>query len=207
MNTPGVTFRPLRMMKDKSHKFGYGGPYAGETFFEDVRIPATALLGEENNGWLLAATGLAIDRIGVTRYLRSTFRTDHIIDYVKNNDFGGYSPSEDPAIRDRLAELWIDRQMYRLMTMRSLHMVKRNIPITHESPAEKVWGPEHAVRTIESIAQILGPYMQLLDGEDAPLDGEFGDHLLSAWLIGVAHGSVHVMRDQIARRSMGLPRG
>ena len=207
MNTPGVSFRPLRMMKDESKVFGYGGPYAGETFYEDVRVPATAMLGQENEGWLLAATGLAIDRIGVTRYLRATFRTDHIIDFIKNNSFDGYAPREDPVVRDRLADLWIEREVYRLMTMRSLYMVKRQLPILHESPAEKVWGPEHGVKAIETISQILGPYMQLIKGELAPRDGEFGDHLMSAWLVGVAHGSVQAMRDQIARRGLGLPRG
>lgn len=207
MDTPGVTFRPLRMMKSRAHRFAYGSPYHGETFFEDVRVPATALLGEENNGWFLARTGLYIDRIGISRFRLATLRTDHIIDYVKDNDFDGYSPREDPVIRDRLAELWIERQMYRLMTMRSLQMVKRDMPILHESPAEKVWGPEHNVKAIETIAQILGPYMQLEHGEEAPLEGEFGDHIMSAWVIPVNHGSVHIMRDQIARRPLGLPRG
>jgi alkylation response protein AidB-like acyl-CoA dehydrogenase len=206
MDLPGVTFRPLRLIKDRTRPFAYCGKWAGETFYEDVRVPLSARLGNEGDGWKLATTGLAIDRIGITRFLRSAIRTDHIIDFVNAFDLGGFSPKTDPVIRDKLAELWIERQVYRLMTMRSLQMVKRDLPMVHESPAEKIWGPEHNVRAIEAIAQILGPYMQLLGGEFAPRDGEFGDHLMVAWLVGIGHGSVQAMRDQIARRALGLPR-
>lgn len=207
MNAPGVTFRPLKLLKDRPRVFGYTGAWAGETFFDTVRVPASAMLGKPGDGWMLATSGLAIDRIGVTRYLRCTFRTDHIIEYLNAETLGGYEPRRDPLVRDSVAQMWIERQMYRLMTMRSLQMVKRGIPIIHESPAEKVWGPDSNVRAIESIAQILGPYMQLLEGEEAPRGGEFGDHLLSAWFVGLGHGSTHAMRDQIARRGLGLPRG
>lgn len=207
MDAPGVTYRPLKLIKDRDRTFGYTGAWAGETFFDNVRVPDSAMLGNPGDGWTLATSGLAIDRIGVTRYLRCTFRTDHLVDWLKDNSFGDYSPSSDPVIRDQVAQMWIERQMYRLMTMRSLQMVKRGVRIVHESPAEKVWGPESNVRAIESIAQILGPYMQLLEGDTAPRGGEFGDHLLSAWFIGLGHGSTHAMRDQIARRGLGLPRG
>lgn len=206
-DAPGFTFRPLRMIKDRARPYGYGSAWAGSSFYEDVRVPQSALLGEEGQGWELATTGLAIDRIGVTRYLRCTYRTDHMIDWLRENTLGDYVPREDPAVRDKIAELWIEREVYRLMTMRSLTMVKKNIRIVHESPAEKVWGPDHNVRAIEAIAQILGPYMQLTEGEEAPLGGEFGDHMLMAWFVGLGHGSVHAMRDQIARRGLGLPRG
>lgn len=207
MEAPGVTFRPLKLIKDRSRTFGYTGAWAGEAFFDDVRVPLSAMLGQPGDGWALATSGLAIDRIGVTRYLRCTFRTDHMIDFLKTITFGEYEPRKDPVVRDAVAQMWIERQMYRLMTMRSLQMVKRGIPIIHESPSEKVWGPDSNVRAIESITQILGPYMQLLEGEQAPRGGEFGDHLLSAWFVGLGHGSTHAMRDQIARRGLGLPRG
>ena len=207
MDAPGVTFRPLRLNKDRSRAYGYTGAWAGSSFYEDVRLPQSAMLGEEGQGWELATAGLAIDRIGVTRYLRCTYRTDHMVDWLRENSLGDYVPREDPFVRDKIAELWIERDVYRLMTMRSLTMVKKNIRIVHESPSEKVWGPDHNVRAIEAIASILGPYMQLTEGEEAPRGGEFGDHMLMAWFVGLGHGSVHAMRDQIARRGLGLPRG
>ncbi|GIS83451.1 MAG: hypothetical protein CM1200mP15_20830 [Dehalococcoidia bacterium] len=48
-----------------------------------------------------------------------------------------------------------------------MSLVERGGTFTYEGPAEKVWSPEHGVRTTETIAQILGPYGQLLNGSEA----------------------------------------
>jgi alkylation response protein AidB-like acyl-CoA dehydrogenase len=111
-------------------------------------------------------------------------------------------------VRDRLAELWIEAQVCRLMTMRSMSIVERGGTFTYEGSAEKVWAPEHGVRTTETITQILGPYAQLLHGsEDAVEEGLFAHNVMGSFQSGINHGSVQVMRDQMARRGLGLPRG
>ena len=70
-------------------------------------------------------------------------RDEDIVNWVKENDFGGHSPAEDPAVRDKLAELWTEAQVCRLMTMRSMSLVERGGNFTYEGAAEKVWAPEH----------------------------------------------------------------
>jgi hypothetical protein len=71
-----------------------------------------------------------------------------------------------------------------------------------------VWAPEHGVRSTETIAQILGPYAQLMNGSPLNIErGIFAHNLLGAFQSGINHGSVQVMRDQVARRGLGLPRG
>ena len=211
MDTPGITVRPLwTIQNDPPAPSGttYGQRRTNETFFENVRIPATCLLGEENQGWYVGAMGLNLDRVGASRYLISVRRDEDIINWVKENDIEGYSVAEDPAVRDRLAELWIEAQVCRLMTMRSMSLVESGGTFTYEGSAEKVWAPEHGVRTTETISQILGPYAQLLNGsEDAIEDGVFAHNLMGSFQSGINHGSVQVMRDQMARRGLGMPRG
>ena len=102
--------------------------------------------------------GLNLDRVGASRYLISVRRDEDIVNWVKENDFGGHSPAEDPAVRDKLAELWTEAQVCRLMTLRSMSLVERGGNFTYEGSAEKVWAPEHGVHTTETITQILGPY-------------------------------------------------
>ena len=211
MDTPGITVRPLwTIQNDPQAPLGttYGTARTNETFFEDMRVPATTMLGEENMGWYVGAMGLNLDRVGASRYLISVRRDEDIINRLKETREDAHSPAEDPAIRDRLAELWIEAQVCRLMTMRSMSIVEQGGNFTYEGAAEKVWAPEHGVRTTESIAQMLGPYAQLMNGSEGAIeDGLYAHNLLGAFESGINHGSVQVMRDQMARRGLGMPRG
>jgi alkylation response protein AidB-like acyl-CoA dehydrogenase len=211
MDTPGITVRPLwTIQSDPPAPLGttYGQVRTNEVFFEDVRVSRSCLLGEENQGWYVGAMGLNLDRVGASRYLISVRRDEDIINWVKENDFDGRSPAQDPAVRDRLAELWIEAQVCRLMTMRSMSIVERGGNFAYEGSAEKVWAPEHGVRTTETITQILGPYAQLLNGSEGAIEkGIFAHNVMGAFQSGINHGSVQVMRDQVARRGLGMPRG
>ena len=211
MEAPGITVRALWTIQSDPPappSTTYGTPRTNEVFFEDVRVPASALLGEENMGWYVGAMGLNLDRVGASRYLISVRRDEDIINWIKENQIDGYSVTDDPAIRDRLAELWIEAQVCRLMTMRSMSLVERGGNFTYEGSAEKVWAPEHGVKTTETITQILGPYAQLLNGSEGAIrDGLFAHNVMGAFQSGINHGSVQVMRDQVARRGLGMPRG
>jgi alkylation response protein AidB-like acyl-CoA dehydrogenase len=164
-------------------------------------------LGKENEGWRVGAMGLNLDRVGAARYLISVRRDEDIVNFVKSNSFDGYAPAKDPAIRDKIAELWIEAQVCRLMTMRSMSIVNHGGNFTYEGSAEKTWAPEHGVRTTEAIAQMLGPYGQLLNGSPHAVEsGVFAHNLQGAFQSGINHGSTQVMRDQICRRGLDMPR-
>ncbi len=210
MDTPGITVRPLwTIQNDPPAPIGttYGTPRTNETFFDDVRIPASCMLGKENEGWRVGAMGLNLDRVGAARYLISVRRDEDIVNFVKQNKFDGYSPASEPAIRDKIAELWIEAQVCRLMTMRSMSIVEHGGNFTYEGSAEKVWAPEHGVRTTEAISQMLGPYAQLLNSSPHAVEhGVFAHNLMGAFQSGINHGSTQVMRDQVARRGLEMPR-
>lgn len=211
MDTPGITVRPLwTLQTDPPAPTGttYITARTNEVFFEDVRIPSSCLLGKENEGWYVGAMGLNLDRVGAWRYLISVRRDEDIVNWLKHSDLDEGFLAKDPAVRDRIAELWIEAQVSRLMTMRSMSMVERDVEFTYEGSAEKVWSPEHGIRTTETIAQILGPYAQLMNGsEEAVMKGVFAHNLLGAWVSANNHGGIQIMRDQAARRGLGMPRG
>ncbi len=210
MDTPGITVRPLwTIQNEPTAPVGttYGHQRTNETFFDDVHIPGDSLLGEENEGWRVGSMGLNLDRVGAARYLISVRRDEDIVNFVKSNSFDGYSPVGDPAMRDKIAELWIEAQVCRLMTMRSMSIVNHGGDFTYEGAAEKTWAPEHGVHTSEAIAQMLGPYGQLLNGSPHAVEsGIFAHNLQGAFQSGINHGSTQVMRDQVARRGLDMPR-
>jgi len=212
MDTPGITVRPLwSIQNDPPAPLGttYGHARTNETFLDDVRVHKSTLLGEENNGWGIGSMALNLDRVGASRYVISVQRDEDIINWIKESGgLGGHAPGEDPAVRDKLAELWIEAQVCRLMTMRSMSIVEHGGNFTYEGSAEKVWAPEHGVKTTEAIAQMLGPYGQLLNGSPRSIrSGMFAHNLMGSFQSGINHGSVQIMRDQVARRGLGLPRG
>jgi alkylation response protein AidB-like acyl-CoA dehydrogenase len=210
MDAPGITVRPLwTIQNDPPAPLGttYASARSNETFYDNVRVPAGAMLGKENEGWRVGALGLNLDRVGALRYLISVRRTEDVANFVKENAFGGYAPAKDPAIRDRIAELWIEAQVCRLMTMRSMSLVEHGGKFTYEGSAEKVWSPEHGVKATEAISQMLGPYGQLLNTSPHAIEnGIFAHNLMGAFQSGINHGSTQVMRDQIARNGLDMPR-
>ncbi|HSW17852.1 MAG TPA: acyl-CoA dehydrogenase family protein, partial [Ramlibacter sp.] len=157
-------------------------------------------------GWSVATRGLNLDRVGAFRYAMSVMRDEDMVNWL-NTDERGKALRADPVVRDKVAEMWVEAQVCRLMTMRSLSLVQRNADLPYEASAEKVWAPEHGVRATEAYSQILGPYAQLLSSSpQAVEEGVFAHNLLGAFQSTVNHGSVHVMRDQTARKGLGMPR-
>jgi alkylation response protein AidB-like acyl-CoA dehydrogenase len=210
IDTPGITVRPLWTIQNEPRAptlTTYGEPRTNEVFFDNVEVPASCLLGEEGDGWAVARRGLNLDRVGAWRYLISVMRDEDIVNWLKVDAPGRATQRADPRVRDKVAELWIEGQVARLMTMRSMSIAQSGGKFSYEGSAEKVWAPEHGVRATEAISQILGPSAQLLHGSpDALEDGLFAHNLLGAFQSTVNHGSVQVMRDQVARVGLGLPR-
>jgi alkylation response protein AidB-like acyl-CoA dehydrogenase len=210
IDSPGITVRPLWTIQNEPRAptlTTYGEPRTNEVFFDNVEVPVSCLLGEEGDGWAVARRGLNLDRVGAWRYLISVMRDEDIVNWLKADGPGRATQRADPRVRDKVAELWIEGQVARLMTMRSMSIAQSGGQFSYEGSAEKVWAPEHGVRATEAISQILGPSAQLLHGSpDALEDGLFAHNLLGAFQSTVNHGSVQVMRDQVARVGLGLPR-
>ena len=209
MDTPGITVRPLWTIQNEPEAplgTTYGERRVNEVFFENCTVPASCLLGAEGDGWAVAARGLNLDRVGAFRYLISIMRDEDMVNWL-NHDPAGRARRDDPVVRDKLAEMWTEGQVCRLMTMRSLSIVDHGGHFAYEGSAEKVFAPEHGVRASEAFSQIVGPHAQLLSSSpETVAGGRFAHNMLGAFQSTVNHGSVNVMRDQVARRGLGMAR-
>jgi 3-oxocholest-4-en-26-oyl-CoA dehydrogenase alpha subunit len=209
MDTPGITVRPLWTLQNEPEAplgTTYRERRVNEIFFQNVDVPASSLLGQEGDGWAVATRGLNLDRVGAFRYLISVLRDEDMLHWL-NNDPAGEQRRADMVVREKFAEMWTEAQVCRLMTMRSLSIVQRGQDFTYEGSAEKVFAPEHGVRATEAFSQILGPAAQLLSSSPGAIEqGVFAHNLLGAFQSTVNHGSVPAMRDQVARRGLGMPR-
>jgi alkylation response protein AidB-like acyl-CoA dehydrogenase len=105
MNTPGITLRPIKLV-DGSYE-------VNEVFFEDVRVPADQLVGEENQGWTYAKFLLSNERTGIAQVGRTKVKLADVKARAKESGL-----IDDPLFAARLAEAENDIIALELTQMR-----------------------------------------------------------------------------------------
>jgi 3-oxocholest-4-en-26-oyl-CoA dehydrogenase alpha subunit len=197
IDAPGVTIRPLETL---------GSERSNEVFFEDARIPAENLVGEENRGWYYAAIALDFERLMPHSRTRSFL--EYLIDYAKNTVVDGLPLSKHPRVRITLAQLAVDLEIARLFSLRDAWMLERGQIPNAEASIFKVWFTELNGRIATAAQDIMGPYA-LLRAEDplAPQEGRLEKLYRGFPLYKFAGGTNEVMRNIIAQRGLGMPRG
>jgi alkylation response protein AidB-like acyl-CoA dehydrogenase len=195
MSTPGITIRPLKDMA--------GDVRFSEVFFDDVRVPASNVVGEENAGWRVARTALG--------YERSTANTATDMGYRRILDeltalTVERGRSSDPVVRQELARLEISMRLLHLNNLRILSAVLRGEDPGPESSVTRLMHSLFEQRLHEFAVGMLGSNA-LLDGRD-PLAAQRG-----RWAWGflrtrgstIGAGTAEVQRNLIAERVLGLP--
>jgi len=194
MKTPGLTVRPLVNMANR-HDFN-------EVFFEDVRVPAANMIGEENRGWYVGMTLLDFERSGVAR-TGAQRRTLEV--------FAGWLRSASPLVRTRarlgFAEILIANNVARALGYRIGDMQTRGEHPSYEASMVKVFQSELSQRMYNFGLNALGLAGQLRpEDPHAPLLGEFAENYMLISPASVYSGSNEVQRNIIASRGLGLPR-
>jgi alkylation response protein AidB-like acyl-CoA dehydrogenase len=97
MDTPGITLRPIKLI-DGSYE-------VNEVFFEDVRVPADQLVGEENQGWTYAKFLLGNERTGIARIGYTKLWMSQVKERAAAVRVNGTTLLEDPLFAARVAEV------------------------------------------------------------------------------------------------------
>src|SRR5579864_4994997 len=201
MHSPGVTVKPLRQMTGEAE--------FNEMFFDDVHVPRKNLLGPLNEGWRVATTTLMNERgtsalAGVMRY-RIIF--DEIVDLARNTLRHGRPATQDPVLRQRLAQFHVDLEMMRFTAYRSFSKIlKGGDPGPVGSISKLAWS-ELNQRMMEFVMELEGPASQLMRGSPhAVQSGRWQHHFLRSRANTIEAGTSEIQRNIIAERVLGLPR-
>jgi alkylation response protein AidB-like acyl-CoA dehydrogenase len=179
-------------------------------FFEDVRVPKSALLGQENQGWYIAAMTLDFERSSLVAAAVSMAKRglDDLIEYCKETKVNGRSLLDTPLVRHKLAEIAIEIEVGKYMVYRVVSQQARKEPGSIEAAVCKLYNTEMDVRLANTGIQILGLYGQLQkDSKWVRMMGRFQKSYLYAIAMVVGGGSSEIQRNIIAMRGLGLPRG
>jgi len=202
MKAPGITVQPVMNMANV-HSFN-------QVFFEDVRVPKSALLGQENQGWYIAAMTLDFERSSLVATAVSMAKRglDDLVHYCRETKVNGRSLLDNPLVRHKLAEMAIEIEVGKYMVYRVVSQQARKEPGSIEAAVCKLYNTEMNVRVANTGIEILGLYGQLHgDSKWARLMGRFQKSYLYAIAMVVGGGSSEIQRNIIAMRGLGLPRG
>ncbi len=152
--TPG--FKPGRDEK----KMGLKGSVTSELFFEDCRIPAENLLGQENEGFRQFLVTLDAGRIAIAAMAVGLAEGAYqlAVDYAKEREQFGQPIADFQAIRWMIADMATDIDAARLMVHRAVWLKERGERFTKEASMAKLFATEMSERVCHKAIQIHGGY-------------------------------------------------
>jgi len=188
MHQDAVQVRPLVQITGEAE--------FNELFLEEARIPHANIVGGEGNGWAVAITTLMHERATLAFGLQVAVRIalQELFDTARENGV-----NQDPIIRDRLAQLYIETEVLRLNAYRGLTAImKSGVPGPEGSLGKWHWSEVNQSLT-ELAMDILGP-KALLRGTD------WSYRFLRARANSIEGGTTEILRNIVAERVLGLPR-
>ncbi|WP_299577213.1 acyl-CoA dehydrogenase family protein [uncultured Williamsia sp.] len=199
LETPGITRRPIRSMT------GYAT--FAEEFFDEVRVPATHLVGAEGDGWRVAKSLLDAERSNVTRAAQAQRFLDELVEWCRARRGRPNDPLADPMNRAALARAAEKTEVGRALSYRVAQNQAQGTLDAALPSLSKLYHAEFTAELRALGAQILGPAGQLMpDDPDALLHGHFSDGLLLSLLHRIGGGTSEIQRDVIATAALALPR-
>lgn len=195
---PGITVQPMDLLGTG----GEGGTDSGQkntVFFDDVRVPAFALVGGENNGWKVASTHLELEHGGGGRLGRNRF-WERLLRYCQETVRDGQPLTKDPDVRDTLAEIYIKGEVTRLFGLRNFWLAYAKQPHSYEGPQLSLYRKMAGLWMTGAILEALGPAALTTDEIWGSADGFLESQQRNGIVAVHPGGTADIQRVSMARR-------
>ncbi len=153
-DTPGLTRNTIH------GKLGLRGQATAELVLQDVRVPASALLGPEGKGFAIAMSTLAKGRMSVAAGCVGIAQAalDCAVAYAGQREQFGRTIAHHQLVQELLADIALDVDAARLLVWRVADLVDRGLPFAVEASKAKLFASEAAVRCANNALQVFGGY-------------------------------------------------
>lgn len=191
MDTPGVKVGKLE------HKLGIKASSTAQLFFEDCKVPESAVLGEEGDGFKIAMATLDGGRIGVAAQAVGIARAalEESVRYAKERKAFGKPISNFQGLQFMIADMATKLEASRLLTWQSAVMKDRKENYSKKSAMAKLFASETAMWVTTKAIQIHGGYGYTVD---YPVERFFRD----AKITEIYEGTSEIQRNVIARETL-----
>jgi 3-oxocholest-4-en-26-oyl-CoA dehydrogenase alpha subunit len=199
MNTPGVRVVPMKLLGD--HNINY-------TFYEDVRVPATSLVGGENQGWNLITNQLNHERVtlcapGIVERVLADVR--HWAQETTLPD--GRRVVDQEWVQEHLARVHAELEFLRLINWKVAWQGTQGHLDVADASTIKVFGTEFYLRAFRLLMEIIGQAGYLTRGSPAAvIAGRLEMYARSMIILTFGGGTNEIQRDLIAIFGLGMPR-
>ncbi|MCZ7577591.1 MAG: acyl-CoA dehydrogenase family protein [Dehalococcoidia bacterium] len=196
LDSEGIEVQPFHTM---------AGHRTNLTFYDNVRVPASALVGEENRGWYYMTTQLDFERVAISPIPQM----ERIVNSIKELFKDGLGPDETWT-RSALASTIADLNVLQVLDMKTAAIVANgDVPLA-EASMLKVLSNEFKLRHLADVVQMLGEPSLLATGSSGGLIDEWGQsyegQLRGSSVNLFGGGSNDIQRDLMAIHGLGLPR-
>jgi alkylation response protein AidB-like acyl-CoA dehydrogenase len=185
MDTPGITVRPIITM-DGAHE-------VNEVWFEDVRVPAENLIGEENKGWTYAKFLLGHERTNIAGIGIGKRELARLKDVASREMKNGQPLLKDPLFAARVAQVEVDLTALEITNLRVLSAEAEHRAPGPEASILKIKGTEIQQAITELLTQAVGPYALQLN-RAAMAAGYQGEHAGPAYAEPLAAGYLNMRK-------------
>jgi alkylation response protein AidB-like acyl-CoA dehydrogenase len=198
LNLPGITIRPLYTMPGERNNY---------TFYDNVRVPKSCLVGEENKGWKYITTQLDFERIMLSPSSPMKRNVEDTIQWAKETKVDGMPVIEQPGVKTKFAELLMEIEVLKMLNYQVAWLITNGVVPYAEASMVKVFGSELYQRVNGTLLQIMGQYGQLqAQSKWAPLRGRVEKAFRSDVVFIFGGGAIEVQRNIIAMAGLGMPR-
>ncbi len=182
----------------KENKLGMRASDTSEVVFQDCRVPAANLLGDEGQGFINTLQVLDAGRIGIAALAVGLAQGAYeaALKYSKERRQFGQPISAFQAIQWKLADNATRIEAARLLTYRAAYLKDQGQRTTRESSMAKLYASEIAVKAADDCVQIHGGYGFV---KDYPAEKYFRD----VKLVTIGEGTSEIQRLVIARQLLG----
>ncbi len=197
LDSEGIEVRPLRIMS---------GSRTSVTFYNDVRVPVSALVGEENRGWYYMTTQLDFERVAISPVPHIERVFDWLCDVFREEGLG----ADQEWTRVSLASMAADLNALKVMDLKVAAMVANGEVPVSEASLLKVLSNELRAKLCADALQMLGssglvrpgsPGVRL-DSSEHSIERQLRESVITLF----GGGSNDIQRDIMATHGLGLPR-
>ncbi|MDP9796588.1 alkylation response protein AidB-like acyl-CoA dehydrogenase [Catenuloplanes nepalensis] len=180
-------------------KLGLRGQATASLSFDSVRVPSSALVGEEGKGLRIAMSALAKGRMSVAAGCVGIARgcLDAAVSYAGSRTQFGKPIAGHQLVQQLLSEIAVDTAAARMLTWRVADLIDRGQPFATESSMAKLFASEAAVRCANNALQVFGGYGYI---DEYPV----GKYLRDARVMTLYEGTSQIQQLIIGRALTGI---